>query len=246
MHYVSDSELGYMASARRFFPAEALRFDEAYRRAYLPLINPGHPAVIAASGGYELGRYSQRRYSLVLPVAMDALESSTVFSDLDREFRQSSFAGAIAWEAMAQRRSLVHVTLCRGFSEQALPALTDKLNTWVKHTRRPGYRVGGPFAGTINTGRIYFKIYPEKREGRNLFHTLQGRVDGQTTHLWLAGYYHFQDEPDALQTAHLASVIEKYADETLFTATARELWLLASNDDLGISGEVMYRFLFAE
>src|SRR5690349_1736995 len=67
--YCGDAALGYAAARRHFGRGEALRFDDSYRVAHLPLIAPSHPAVLRSATGtdYQDGRYTAARYALVVP-----------------------------------------------------------------------------------------------------------------------------------------------------------------------------------
>ncbi len=246
MKFASNAALGYHAARRSFCPGETLQFDEAYRRAHLPLVNPAHPLVIAADEDYRHGRYAARRYSLVVPINADALENSDLFRTLDRHMRRAPFAKHIAWPIMAQRRGMLHATLCGGFSEQALPALIATLQAWVTSSIKPAFLIGGLFNGHLNTGRLYLKIYPELRGEENTFQAIQQAAGKSASAMWLAGYYHFQHELCANKTQALAETLALFGDHYLLQQTCSELWLLATHDDLALSANVIQRFPFAE
>ncbi|PKH26640.1 hypothetical protein CIG19_02260 [Enterobacterales bacterium CwR94] len=242
MLFIDDAELGYRAAAKAFSAGDTLEFDEAYRRAHLPLLDPHHPKVIQSSADYVMGRYPTRRYSLVIPVNAGVLAQSRAFQQMDLAIRQSHFSGAIAWQKMARRRPLLHITLCGGFAESALPEVIQSVESWTQQQIKPRFQLRGIFAGGINTGRLYLKAYPERREGRNPFQEIQQAVGKPATELWLAGYYNFYDELDVAQTAQLAAIIEKYQQHLLLELTCNELWLLGTHDDLVLSGEKVQRF----
>lgn len=246
MHYVDDTGLDYQASCQQYGHNDALQLDAFYRAAYLPLLNPTHPEVIAAHEDYRLGRYCQRRYSLVLPVEMDWLENSPAFTALDMAIRQSSFAEKIAWEVMTARRARVHATFCRGIQEDALPARVTHFERVIARSAKPRFRVGGLFTGNKNTGRLYFKLYPEQTPDGNVFHHLQHALGETPSPMWLTGYYHFQDALDVAQTRQLMAIMARFGDATLAEVTASELWLLGTHDDMALSGEVLHQFRFAE
>ena len=69
--YCDDAMMAYPASRKKFQSGERIVFDESYRLAHLPLVNPDHPAVISQADGrdYVNGRYEKVRHALVIPIA---------------------------------------------------------------------------------------------------------------------------------------------------------------------------------
>lgn len=245
MKFASDKELGYYAARRSFIAGEKLQFDVAYRRAHLPLVNPVHSQVIAADGDYRLGRYATRRYSLVVPISANALDGSEQFQIMDAHIRHSNFADCIAWPVMAQRRAMLHATLCGGFTESQLPALITTLQQWTHNRIKPEFLVGGLFNGNLNTGRLYLTIYPEMRGEENTFQAIQQAAGKTASAMWLTGFYNFRQELSADQTQALAATLVQFGGQTMLQQTCSELWLLATNDDLALSAEIIERFSFA-
>ena len=47
MIYCEDEMLDYRSSRKIYQPGERIVFDEGYRLAHLPLVNPMHPAIIS-------------------------------------------------------------------------------------------------------------------------------------------------------------------------------------------------------
>ena len=242
MPFANDESLGYATAQRQFSQGDSLIFDQAYRRAHLPLVNPVHPLVITESGDYRLGRYLTRRYSLVIPINIDALESSKVFQKMDLHLRQSRLSTAIAWPIMKLRRDFVHATLCGGFTEAQLPELVNLMQSWVATHQAPRYQINGMFNGSINTGRVYLKLYPEIGDGINSFQAIQPAVGNPMTNMWLAGYYHFHDELSVEMTQELATMIALYGNQMLIEQVCQEVLLLATHDDLALSGEIIAQF----
>ncbi len=245
MKFARDEELGYYAARRCFTPGETLQFDDAYRRAHLPLVDPAHPRVIAAAGDYRFGRYAARRYSLVVPINAVALDNCAAFCAMDMHIRHANFAASIAWPIMAQRRAMLHATLCGGFSEQQLPALIAELQQWTSQQIKPGFLIGGLFNGNLNTGRLYLKIYPEVRGQENTFQAIQQAAGKAASAMWLAGYYNLHQELNAEQTQALAATLTQFSDQILLQQTCSELWLLATYDDFALSAKIIQRFTFA-
>ena len=245
MKFASDEQLGYYAARRCFRPGDTLQFDAAYRRAHLPLVNPAHPLVAISDGDYRYGRYAARRFSLVVPINANALDNCDAFRVMDAHMRSALFADNIAWPIMPQRRGMLHATLCGGFTEQQLPILISTLQRWIKNRIKPGFFVGGLFNGNLNTGRLYLKIYPEMRDDENTFQAIQQAAGKSASAMWLAGYYHFQQELSADQTEALATALVQFGDQFFLQQQCSELWLLVTNDDLALSAEIIQRFYFS-
>ena len=243
MKYIADTALGYLRI--RWSPSEGvkLELDTNYRTAHLPLLYPDHPDVVvdSADGIYRSGRYVQTRFSLVLPVSVADLEANPAFRKVDEAMRSSGFADKIAWDVMEQRRSLMHATISGGLFEADLPDIAASLEEYIAKHGSPAYRVGGPIIGQKNTGRIYFPVFPEDRNGENSFHALQGAIGKPRTDIFLVGYYSLFDHLNVQQTAELAKLLEQFAASTLLESIGREVWLLATNDDLVLSGTVRSR-----
>src|SRR6185436_12343902 len=120
--YCDEASLGYAAARRHFAPGEALRFDESYRLAHLPLVAPSHPAVLRSAAGtdYQDGRYASERYSLVVPVSFRDLAASARFQAVDAALRNSCFADRIAFDLCERRAAKLHVTLGSGLVRSEL------------------------------------------------------------------------------------------------------------------------------
>ncbi|GAI35923.1 unnamed protein product, partial [marine sediment metagenome] len=87
-------------------------------------------------------------------------------------------------------------------------------------------------------GRIYFPVFPEDKNGQNAFNRLQDAVGKPCTDIFLVGYYSLLDHLNAQETADLAVILESFATSTLLESVAEEVWLLATNDDLVLSGKI--------
>ena len=219
-----DDDLGYRASRTRFRPGTAFALDEAYRLAHLPLVAPHHPKVIAARPGtsYEMGRHS-KVISLVLPVPdIDLL--------LQAELRAEPFAAKIAWDVAARRRGKLHATLCGSppVLDRAALAAVGPITVEMR----------GLFSGNINHGRLYVRVYPEKRGGENQLSRIQRLVGGRETSLYLVGLHNFTDDLDPHEAAALAALIERWWDRPILRWQVDTLGLLAAWDDLVLDGGV--------
>jgi hypothetical protein len=239
--FTPASELRYAASSRLPADGDGLLLDRNYRFAHLPLVNPGHADVIAKEPerGYRMGRHATVR-SLVAPIDLDELERSEPFRELMDEMRRGPLAPVIAWESFDRRRARVHATLVGNLpSDAGSPA---------DIRRRIGGGGGsfqialdGLFAGPINTGRLYLKLVPEWREGRNVIDALQRAVDREPTGLYVVGLLNLTDHLAPELARHLAAALRRFGETRFLTTTIDELWLIDSRDDLVLDGEIVER-----
>lgn len=239
--YATEDSLGYRRI--RMVPDGGLGFDESYRIAHLPLIDPGHPAAIAASpdGRYRLGRYDSPRHSLVLPVPQRLLEESPAFRAVDDDIRQSALAPKIAREVMARRAPLLHATISAGLDLADAGRLIHVATAHAAVHGRPRFRIGGPLLGQKNRGRVYFPVFPDMVGDRNSFTALQAALGHPVTDLFLVGYYSLKDELDAEEARALSGILARHGGSVLAEAACDELWLLSTNDDLVLSGRISAR-----
>jgi hypothetical protein len=222
-----DDELDYCASRTRFAAGKGFELDESYRLAHLPLVAPRHPKVIASVPGksYHMGRRG-RRVALVLPVP-------DVGPLLEAELRATPFAGKIAWDVVSRRRGKLHATLCGGWVE-----LDGAQRAALAAIGPIGVELRGLFSGAFNHGRLYLRVYPEKRNGENLFSQVQRVLGRRETGLYLVGLYNLTDDLDAREAAALAAMIELWWERPILRWQVDALWLLASQDDLVLDGGV--------
>ncbi|CAN5595326.1 hypothetical protein BH10PSE6_BH10PSE6_37760 [soil metagenome] len=205
-------------------PCTGFTLDEAYRLAHLPLVAPLHPKVIVAKPGtaYEMGRHG-KTLSLVLPVPdIDHL--------LEPELKAAPFAAKIAWDVARRRRGKLHATLCgspQAIDRSALAAIGPIT-----------VEARGLFSGNINRGRLYLRVYPEKRDGRNQLARIQRLVGGRQTSLYLVGLHNFTDDLEAHEAAALAALIERWWDRPILRWQVEALALLAAWDDLVLDGGI--------
>lgn len=205
-------------------PGTGFTLDEAYRLAHLPLVAPNHPKVIVAKPGtaYESGRHG-KTLSLVLPVPdIDHL--------LEPELKAAPFAAKIAWDIAKRRRGKLHATLCGSppAIDRAALATIGPITVEVR----------GLFSGNINHGRLYLRVYPEKRDGENQLARIQRLVGGRETGLYLVGLHNFIDDLDAHEAAALAALIERWWDRPILRWQVEALALLAAWDDLVLDGGI--------
>lgn len=242
--YCTDEELDYARSGARIDPNEPYCFDESYRVAHLPLVAPEHPAVIdrPAQLDYERGRYARPRFSLVLPVDAADLQRSASFRALESDLRAQMFSRKIAWDMLALRAAKLHVTLAGALPEAGLDACASAASRFLERWGPLSFRLGGPFCGTRNRGRIYFKVYPERLDDADAFGLLQELVQVPRKALYLLGYYNLREELSAAEAAELHAFLERRGSAELAELSAASLLLLGTHDDLALDSRVVARF----
>ena len=242
-HYCTDEKLEYARCRARIDPSQPFRFDDAYRVAHLPLVAPEHPAALdgLVQLDYRRGRYDKPRFSLVLPVDAAELQNSTSFRALERELRCCGFAAKIAWDLIDQRSEKLHVTLAGGLPEASIEACAAAVRSFLERTGPLRYRLGGPFCGTKNCGRIYFTTYPEQIEAGDSFALLQEVVSAPRTGLYLLGYYNLRDELTPAEAAELQAFLDRWRVAELAELAATSLLILATHDDLALDSRVVAR-----
>lgn len=168
-----------------------------------------------------MGRHG-KVLSLVLPVP-------DIGPLLEPELKAAPFASKIAWDIAERRRGKLHATLCGrpGIDRAALTAIGPIT-----------VEVRGLFSGNINHGRLYARVYPEKRDGENQLKRVQRLAGGRETGLYLVGLYNFTDDLDAHEAAALAALIERWWSRPILRWQVDVLWLLAAWDDLVLDGSV--------
>ncbi|WP_395448447.1 hypothetical protein ACHMW7_27000 [Aminobacter sp. UC22_36] len=233
--------MAYDASRRIFSPGEALTLDDAYRLAHLPLVAPGHPTIISAKDGtdYRNGTYETSRHSLVVPVDAGQLARSETFRQFEAELRSFSFSDKIAWQVGRERVGKLHATVVGGLSERDFARCADAAATTLAPLGAISLRIGGPFLGRINTGRIYLPVYPECRDGEDVFALVQSACGARPTRFYVIGYYHFAEPLTVAETADLAGLTERWRRVTLAELPVTSLVVQATNDDLALSGRVV-------
>ena len=241
--YCDDAMMAYRASRKKFQPGERIVFDEPYRLAHLPLVNPEHPAVISKLEGrdYLNGRYEKARHALVIPIAAEVFQQSEAFQTLDHAMRSARFAPKIAWGLCERRRSRLHATLASGFVEADLDRVVASVQQALDRTGQISVCLKGPFIGDRNFGRIYFPVYPQQIDGQDALALVQESIGIAPTRLYVVGYYHMRSELDARETAELAEMIDQWRDRVIFTTTIAALEIYATNDDLALSARINAR-----
>jgi hypothetical protein len=242
-HYCSDDQLAYQRSRQRLDKGRPLAFDDSYRLAHLPLVAPDHPAVIASAPplDYQNGSYAVARYSLIVPVDAALLAAAPAFRALEHDLRARSFAPKIAWALLERRAPKLHITLVGGVREAELDECAAAVAPVLRRVGPLRYRLGGPFLGTKNVGRLYFTAYPERVDGDDVFGALQAAAGAARTQLYLLGHYNLNDELSGEEAADLADFLARWEGATLAELSCPALALIATHDDLALDSRVITR-----
>lgn len=240
VQFCTDDELGYRRSRTRFASGKGLILDEAYRLAHLPLVSPHHPRVIPSRAGafYEMGRH-QRVHSLVLPVPADLLDQSPGYRALEAELRMAPFASKIAWELSDRRRPKLHATICGSLATgKDAPSFDAGQRRALNDIGAFPVELRGLFSGNVNVGRLYLRLYPSKRHGRNVVHDIQHALGRGMTDLYVVGLWNLTDDLEPSEAVVLNDIIERWWERPVLSFEADHLWLLAASDDLVLDSEV--------
>jgi hypothetical protein len=236
----TDEDLGYVSGRTRFRAGQGFALDEAYRLSQLPLVAPGHPRVIASSHepSYDMGR-RERVFSLVLPVP-PTLHETPAFRDLERELRLSALRDKIAWPMLERRRHRLHATVAPSLARgERLPEFPQGYRDALAALGPIAIEIRGLFSGGYNHGRIYLRIYPEKRGGESTVHLVQRALGRPQTDLYLVGLLNLIDDLDACQASFLADMIERWWQRPFMRLQVDQLWLIASYDDLVLDSQII-------
>lgn len=243
MHFADDKLLGYAKAHRTFSEEEALTLDANYRRAHLPLVNCSHPEVIAIDEDYREGTYETSRYSLVLPVSDERLRQTAILPSIEQALLTASFSNKVAWDLLEKRKKLLHATISSGLGQDDVESITNTLCTYMATNPVRKYRFGGLFMGPVNTGRLYFKVYPEVCANGHVFGEIQSLLGLKKTHFFLVGYYNLTDHLNHQETQEMANILKRFQHEIVWEDELNEFWILSTNDDLVLSGKIVKKIL---
>jgi hypothetical protein len=239
VEFCDDSELGYRRSRTRAVPGERLVLDEQYRLAHLPLVAPDHPRVIATRAGTTYNRGQRpRSVSLVMPVPWRALFAADAYQELERDLRASSFAPRIAWDLVERRRERLHATICGSLESDRVAAVTEQQRRELAELGPIQVELRGLFSGSVNVGRLYLRVYPERRGGLNPLREMQRILGRPTTDLYVVGLHNLTSDLSPAEAEALAALIERWWDRPILQFTVSSLWLLWATDDLVLQGGV--------
>lgn len=238
MEFCPESALAYAGACHPFVPGQPFALDEDYRLAHLPLVAPGHALAIRKADGrdYLDGRYALARAALVAHVPAAALEASPGFRAAEAALRGAPFAAKIAWDICEKRRDVLHASIARPVGEGGLERLRAAAAALTAASGAPALRLGGPFVGARNHGRIYLPAYPQLVGGENPYDALQ-RAAGQAVFPFYAvGIWHLVDGLDASEAQELGAICARWFGRETARVEFARLGILTVNDDLALGG----------
>jgi hypothetical protein len=229
-----DAELDYLRARTPFAPNRGMTLDASYRLAHLPLVAQHHPKVIARQAGkdYVLGRRSVRVFSLVLRIPEDALEKSEPFRRMEAEVRAAPFAKKISWENVEQRKGKLHATICGYLSTGSVPTIDSRRREALSHIGPIAMDVFGLFSGVVNVGRLYLRLYPERRPEMNAIHEIQTAMGWQRSNLYPIGIYNLVDDLTPVEAEALSNMISRWWGTRLARLEVTSLDVVGAMDDL--------------
>jgi hypothetical protein len=234
--FTPDSQLRF-APTRHVFQAQApFELGADYRLAHLPLVSPGHPRAIAAMPGkdYRNGRYSSARDALVVHVPAAVLDESPVFQTIEADLKASAAGSAIAWDIGRRRRDALHATIAGPFDPIAGDACARAAHAWLGDDAAPAIRLGGPFVGDRNHGRIYLRIYPACRDGTDAYADLQRAAGARVSGFYAVGLWHLARDLDPSMAAELAAWLDRHWAAEIAVIPQGRLAMLRTTDDLAV------------
>jgi hypothetical protein len=235
LEFVDDSVLRYAASRHVFVPGAKFALGPDYRLAHLPLVAPGHPQAIRAVPGKDYcdGRYARSRAALVAHVPIAALEASPAFRELEAELKAGPVGVAIAWDIGVRRQDSLHATIVGPFDPATVETVAHNVQNGCAG-RAPAIRLGGPFVGDRNHGRIYLPVYPERIDGQDAYADLQRMLGARTTGFYAVGLWHLTRDLAAFEAAALAAWLDRHRTAEIVTLETARLAILTATDDLAL------------
>ena len=237
--FCDDRHLSYDDNLTEFVGGEGLLFDETYRLAHLPLVAPDHSRVIRTKPGTSYNRgIHDSVFSIAIPVSANQLLTSQEFNRLCDELKVSMFAQKISWDTFSQRKDKLHATICGAISTVDPPRVNQKTYEMLRQIGPVSIKICGLFSGNMNIGRLYLKVYPEQRAGKNMCHVIQRIFDSTLTNMYLVGLFNFVEELDVHEAQELDSLLKRWQDVEILQIELEELWMLKSRDDLVLNGNI--------
>lgn len=225
-------KLRYAESRHRFVPGDGFALGEDYRLAHLPLCVPGHARAISAVPGkdYLDGRYATPRHALVLHVLAEALDASPAFRAIGKALKASTVGPKISWATNAKRRDVLHATVAGPVDGATARAYEARARTFL--TAPVAVRLGGPFIGNRNHGRIYLPVHPAGAD--DPLAALQRAIGARESGFYAVGLWHLSDDLDPSEAAALAAWRDRWENETVLDIPRARFGILTTTDDQAI------------
>jgi hypothetical protein len=185
---------------------------------------------------YDRGRHPIV-FSLVLAMPRE-LRASRPYRELEAELLGAPFAPKTAWDIVARRQDKLHATVCGSLSTGDPPVISEAARRELRRIGPIAVEVRGLFSGTVNRGRLYLRVYPERRDGGNVLHEVQRALGRPVTDLYVVGVWNLTDDLSPAEAEALGSLIERWWDRPILRFEADRLRLLGASDDLVLESSV--------
>lgn len=182
---------------------------------------------------YRNGRYAKARDALVVHVPAATFDESPVLQTIEAELKASALGEAIAWDIGRRRRGVLHATIAGPLDPAAGDACARTAQAWLGDGT-PSVRLGGPFVGDRNHGRIYLRVYPEFRNGADAYADLQRTVGARISGFYAVGLWHLKRDLDPPAAAELAAWLDRHWTAEIAVLPQARLAMLRTTDDLAI------------
>lgn len=227
--------LRYAEFRHRFEPDAGFALGDDYRLAHLPLCAPGHRLAIRSAPGkdYLDGRYASPRHALALHVPAEALDASPIFRAIETGLKASAAGAKISWATNAARRNVLHATIAGPVDEATALGYETEARAFL--TGPVPVRLGGPYIGNRNHGRVYLPVHP--LDGDKLA-DLQRAIGARETGFYAIGLWHMTDDLNASEARDLAAWRDRWENETALVLAEPRFGVLTTTDDQAIHSPV--------
>lgn len=226
--FVGDEDLSYDRNRYRGGPVQ---LDRAYRLMHLPLVNPRHPGVIGSSedDGVHMGRFIAPRLSLVAFIDWDSFATSPAVAKMIDAVSRAPFSRKVDFASFNQRRDRLHFTLAPLRNEDEASRTCDVASKTLAFT----VRVASLWAGaTVNTGRLYLPVYPERRPQGSVIGALQARAGLRVSDFFGIGFFNLKDHLDGPESDALLRIVDRAWGMPIFDFEVRSLAVIETFDSL--------------
>ena len=226
--YVGDGGLSYERSRYR---GGVLELDRAYRLMHLPLVNPNHKDVVRESedGDVKLGRFPKPRKSLVAFIDRDVFGNAAAVGEMIESVAATTFGQKIDFQSFEVRMDRLHFTLSPLQNDDDIRRCREAAASFPPFS----VRVAALWAGaSINSGRFYLPVYPERSGDENVLHTFQAAAGLRQSDFFGLGFFNLTDHLSDAESAELLNFIDGQAGRTLFETRIAELAVIETFDSL--------------
>lgn len=235
--YAGDENLSY---ERNRFRTGRLTLDRSYRLMHLPLVNPGHAEVIRTSddGEVEEGRFKVARKSLVAFIDWSVFQQVPAVNSMIKAVEEASFGSKVDFQSFERRKDRLHFTISPLQDSVEIDALAQAVAGFHPFC----VRIASLWAGaSVNTGRLYLPVYPERVAGETVINTLQTRAGMRRSDFFGLGLFNLMDHLSDTESADLRQFIAGKVAVPLFDSIVEELAVIETFDSLLFDYRVLRR-----